>query len=400
VPDLIYRPDFPIQHEVSYNTTVIVAASGLEQRRAEIEIPRQSVEMTLFFTSLKEMRRYRTYLFNNLNDTWRTPLWWKGNAITSEVSSSGQTWPLDMTYVDIAVGDDVWIERTTDDTGEVFTVDQVNAGDIHTDAGATASFPEGSHVYKLQDVKIRGVQSRRLRTGHETLTVSLDFATPTALGGTGASISTFTHSADGGARTLLDKIPLGESPTAYRFDNFHERVDYGRQFEQLTSVDPSAQFETRQYAINSRAELQYWELFMATVVGAREPIYTATYRDDLVVDTQASGPGWATIRVTDESDDVTDSFDYVGEYFPNSSHKQLRFESNKGEQYKEVSSAVDSATGFNTLTLATGLTADTVISQISFLEYCRCEDVFRFSHYSSYSTVQLGLKLIQRHPDE
>jgi hypothetical protein len=106
--------------------------------------------------------------------------------------------------------------------------------------------------------------------------------------------------------------------------------------------------------------------------------------------------------VEDESDDVTDTFDYAGQWHPHSSHASLWIETDQGDQGREVDTATDNQDGTITLDLASGLTASSVISKISFLERVRlASDVVTFKHFGvRRSLVELSITSVQRHPDE
>jgi hypothetical protein len=400
VPDLLWRPESPITHSAAWWTDVQLSRTGFERRRALLDAPRQFVDLSLRLDESAEVRRYRTHLFQDLNAVWRVPLWWEPETTTATILNGQAVLTLDTTYIDMSSGDAVVLVNTRDDTTHVTSIASITPGQVTLDDVVTVDFPPGSQLFKLQDMRLmQPPRLQRIAVGHEVAQIGFEFDAPAVMGGFGATLATFQHDDDAEAYSLLDKKPL--EPADYVFDAYVQTIDHGRRFVNETDVDPAAIMERRRYLIETRAELQYWEKFLDTIVGGLKPFYTPTYRNDLVIHTQAGGPNWDTIRVTDESDDVTDAFDYAGQWFPHASYKQLRFETDQGEQYREVTGAADSGTGHVELTLASGLAANTVISDISFLERCRLDaDAVRFSHTGLLSTVEISLKVEQRSPDE
>lgn len=406
MPDLLWKPERPITHRVEYATQVLRSVSGFETRIATRERPRQSVDLRLRFDTDLMVRRWRTYLFQDLAATWRVPIWWKPETLVTATTAGSDEMRGNFANRDIAVGDTVALLHPSGaNDPHVSDVNSATDTLITMDSGVGPEFPAWSKFYKLQDMKVRGDPSyQRLTAGQEIQQFTFDFARPIELGGVGASLETFQHSGDAAAYTLLDRKPLSDRGIQGSFSAFMERVDFGRRFDQFTNVDPGTNFERRVYGINDRDELHYWELFLKTVLGAREPFYTPTYRVDLVHTTQplvVNTPPWGQFDTTDESDTPVDTFDYAGQYFPHSSHKQLRFGTNLGEQYDEVDSVSDNQDGTEPITLANGLLANTVIDEVSFLERMRlASDGAVFQHFGTRSVIDIGLTLIQRHPDE
>jgi len=415
VPDLVWRPENPIGHTVEYSTNVIIAHDGTEQRIARTLQPNHSLEYTLLFNTDAAVRQFRTELWKNFNSVWKVPLWWDFDLTTAEVAATATTWPCDTTYSDIVSGDTIFIQAPgVSGTGQnsdglpatvvskkaqFATVNSVNPTNITTLEQAELTFPVGTRLYKVADCKIReSPQFNMLGVGPEAVRLSLDFTTRAELGGLGAaSPATFQATADASALYVLDRRPL--SPVDYTGTALMERVALGQDFRQFTGLAQGLFSARKSYLIQDRAELQYWENLLTLLVGRREPFYTPTFRADLEIypGGQPSGPGWDVIQVTDESVNVDDGLDYLGQWFTSSSHKSLRIGSDQGEQYREVDSGTDVLDGSLDLTFTTGLTANTVIDEISFLERVRLgSDIIKFKHFSDYSIVDLMTEVIQQ----
>jgi len=154
--DLLWRPErASFRHVLDYRSDVTEAHDGTETRRAAGRTwPRQRLELDYYFDSVSQVHQIREDLLQNANATWRIPLWWDADVTTSEVTAAVDTWPLDPTYSNLAVGDVVYIEAPLGSPSGTFTITQVNAGDIHTSVVAGGTYPQGTRIYPLKSCRL------------------------------------------------------------------------------------------------------------------------------------------------------------------------------------------------------------------------------------------------------
>jgi hypothetical protein len=387
MPDLLWIPELPVIHVVEFFGSVLTAQDGSEQRAAQAIRPRQSLQLNYQFNTDKQIRQFRTELFKNLSTTWRVPLWWDPDRLSSDHSSGAGTLLGDFTLSDISSGDTIILIKQDDP-------DKVGQFDIHNVAvksggsilldGTTLNenYPaDTTWIFKLQNMRIRYDPSfSRHANSIEEFAVTFDFEDRPDLGGFGAvAPPTFQQADDDNPRQLLIKRALAPSPIDISVTDGGKRTDFGEEFVQFTNFNNIAFSEAKHYSIINRAELRFWENFLKLVQGTREPFYVPTYRADLLALTQPFGPGWAGIDVADEAIEAIGLFDY-SRWHEDPGHKSLRFATDLGEQYREVLTVLDNGDGTVSITFA-GLTAMSVISEISFLERVRlAAGIIRFEH--------------------
>lgn len=394
MPDLLWIPERPIVHVVEFNTNILKSYDGSEQRIAKITQPLQSLEMLFRFDTEKQIRQFRTELFRNLSSNWRVPLWWDPDFLTVTASSGASSLTGDFALSNIVVGDKIILFNAFQEDSESFSTGNVDIHTVLTKNATTITldgttlneaYPAGSRIYRLVDMRIRiPAEFQRHAYAVEDFQVTFDYYGRSDLGGNGATApSTYQQSDDDAARQLLDRRSFANSPVTIAVEDGSERFDPAAgDFEQFSSWDELEFTEARHYGITDRADLRWWENFFKLVVGAREPFYAPTYRQDLLHLTQPSGPSWDFFTVADEAVDPSAAqFAYPSDWYLSAAHKSLRLATDQGEQYKEVTTPVDNGDGTVDISLTSGLTANSVISEISLLERVRLgADIIRFQY--------------------
>ena len=407
MPDLLWIPELPIIQTVSFSTDVLESYDGSEQRVARITQPRQALEMKYQFDTGKQIRQFRTELFRNLSSVWRVPLWWDPDELDTEASFGAGSLSGDFAFSNILVGDTIILVRP-----EIVDVGDFDIHDVLTKTDTTITldgttlnepYPVGTFLFRMVNMRIRPTPGfARHHDAIEEFRVEFDFDSLIDLGGEGTGGSpTYFQSDDPVAFQLLVKRSLASSPLTISMDDASERLDFGQGFRQFSAVDELSFLEARHFLISTREELRDWEKFFKVIMGAREPFYLPTYRVDLLHQIQPFGPNWQNIDVADESFNEADTLDYPGQWFLSAAHKSLRFDTNLGEQYREVILAKDNGDGTVSLAFDSGLLPNSVISEISFLERVRlAADVIRFEHHGLWpgnsSRISFVTRTIQR----
>jgi hypothetical protein len=366
------RPESQRQ-QLEFQTRILRAYDGSEQRLTTRCRPRQTFEMTWVLPTIGYARRLHLRLLRYQDTTFDLPLWGEEICVPGALTAGGTSIAANFQWTQIAVGSAVLIVDPEEATYEIRTVTAKTSSTI-TVAALTNSYPARSFVVPLISVYAQGEPklSRYRTAGAElSLTAVGVYQPPLVDGGTGAIA---LASYDG--FTVLDKRHLSENTLDQLFDGGLTIIDFGNKLEQYTPwvQDVGAISETRRFFIEDLEDRIWWNAFLNAVVGARETFLAPTWRDDLVLSAQPS-VGATTILVTNDPN-------YNAEYEVSGAHDYLQLETAAGIIYRKVTNAVDNGNGTVTLTLDVALpatTAGSTISRISFLERVRlASDVVQF----------------------
>lgn len=390
MPNLLdTRPDLPLIQHVDYQTEVIIAHDGLEQRVGLRLKPRQRLEYRMMLPDETSIRKFRRDLFNDLGDTWQVPLWQDTVRMTAALAGGGTVVNGDFTLSDIMTGDDVLLLSPDELTFEIAEITATTPSSVILTIGSTNAYAINSAVVPIE-LAFAEDQSGYARRPTEVaeLSLGLSLTTQKVLTGTGAPSITLHDTLN-----VLDRRPLNNSPEALSFFQGLTRIDFGNKFDVIEFGGRETKI-TRQkiYLANSRLERQYWKAFLDDVLGMREPFFVPTFRPDLVLSAQPA-QGSATILVTDEPD-------YKVEYESSLAHQDLYLQTEGGDITRGIASSVDNLDGTITLTLDVALPNDpdlSTINVISFLERSRlASDRVTFQHFDTYTLVSISTQTIQQ----
>jgi hypothetical protein len=192
---------------------------------------------------------------------------------------------------------------------------------------------------------------------------------------------------------MLLRNPLADGDSPEAFDAGIEVIDNqtGKP-AQYTSWDQRYISGQRSYLINwifDKDEMQFWRIFLDYCRGQQRQFYTPTYRQDLVpVDGYELLPGRIEVRGSE----------YPSLYFASPTYRHIEIESTAGTFQVEVSSVENNGSS-SVLHFATpidGALTGATVSRISYLLLCRLgTDSVLFTHFDTYSTLQLTLRTIK-----
>lgn len=386
-PELPYRPEEPIVQKLMYKTDVLRSFDGTEHRFSLLAEPRMLLEYSYLLTD-PEVRQIRADLFTGLELLWKVPLWHEPFRITADVSQGASQVTGSFTNNDFEQYQYCYLDRGDETLGEFMMMDSIGSSVITFTGGTTdQAYQAGSYLYPAAQARVRNKQAlARFPVALSPFSMTLEVDDFRPLGGAGASLDTYQ------SLKLLDVRPLNNSPTEERFTKPINWIDFGIRAASFADADYANIQQPRVFLIQSRADLQYWKLFLETVRGGREPFFFSTWRGDLTVHTQPS-PSDTWLKVNDDTNFKT--------YWEDSAaHVDLQMETNTdGEIQRRISSVVDNLDGSLTINFTSALpsSAGLNISVVSFLELSRFgTDDFRFTHYSAFSTVEAVVETVQQ----
>ncbi len=381
---LLLRPNQPFVQTVKYRTDVMQSHSGLEQRVALGEKPRQTYEARVLLPDEASIRKWRAAFYRDVTDNLRLPLWQETVRLTADHAAATTSFTGDFTYTDLAIGDD--LIAIDGDTVEELTVVTISASTLTT-ASTTNAFPAGSAIVPLENAQVpdgSGYQRYPTLAAQMPLTVDLKTQRDLDRGLGSPTLTTYK------TLNVLDRRHLNQGLVDERMMWNVTKIDFGNSFE-IDVGRPYADIVTaRRYLASDASERKWWKTFLHAVNGRREPFWVGTWRPDLVLFEQPS-VGGSTIRVTDEPH-------WIDEY--EGRDDELQLETDAGTIYRGVASSVDNFDGTITLTLDSALpatSAGSTINVISFLEQSRLDaDEVRFEHFSNYTKVAIGVRSIRQ----
>lgn len=196
-----------------------------------------------------------------------------------------------------------------------------------------------------------------------------------------------------GSFPMLLRRPLADSDAPEAMSAGIEVIDneVGKP-AQYTAWDQRYISGERSYLINwlfDKDEMQFWRVFLDYCRGRQHQFYTPTYRQDLV---PVEGYELLTGQI-----EVVGS-EYATQYFTSATYKHIEIESSAGTFQLEVSSVENNGSS-TVLHFATPIDGDltgATVSRISYLLLCRLgTDSVMFTHFDTYSTLQLTLRTIK-----
>lgn len=374
--DFTHMPESPLALTMEWRTDVIQVRDGTEQRIATRQYPRHALGFTAFLDTEAKMRALRWQLAQSLDETWRVPLWLDPARTTASAASGQADISADFSASDIAADDVVYVHHRNKTTGEFGTVDSINSTTVTLTSNLGATYPAGSHVYPvLSGLLTEGQGMARYNVNAGTIALELHASETRAPGGTGGTSLT-----EYAGLPVLDRYPVGTSFDEQVFSGM-ERIDFGGVFTHAnTWDDPFRNVYRRRIRLGTRAEIQWFRLFLAATNGQRDQCWVPTFRADFDV-TAAAAEG-TTLTITNDPSGFATTW-FAAEPNP---HVQLVMHDGS-IIYREVTAAT--ATSLTVAALPAG-GSDPVVTTCSLLQLARLgSDTVRIEqvHGRAYADV-------------
>lgn len=387
--ELSYFPE-AYRYTLEWKTVIRQAMDGTETRAALRQRPREVFELELLPDDA-DMRRLAADLRNDTGLSWDVPRWHEGYLTTTEATSGGTTVDGSFADHDLDEADSIFIQPPTeaDGVGEFHTLSGV-AGSTLTISGGTwgTTYPAGSRIFAARScVRRQDGSISRYPVNLGTMRMRLVSAEYHPAGGTGATVDTYQ------SLPLLDRQPIYDGQQSESFAADLIVLDGGAGLIDVDTYRSHANLiRPRKYVIPDRDELQWWEKFLDTVVGMREPFYAPTWTPDLVLDSQP-GSGATTMDIDVSETDYNDAW-----WDSTFRHLHIKTDTD-GDVQREVTSIGAESGGVRTLTIGSALPASggLQVEKLSFLELSRLgSDSVTLDYRGAYSVLSLVLQEIDQ----
>lgn len=263
----------PAQEQLQWNTTVVTANDGTEQRIRLRKHPRQGIKAN-YPVHVKDMPKIENSMYGWLSRRWAVPLWTEAQSV-GNIASGASTITIDTTKTDFRANSLAYIYESNDKniTVEVTTV---AAGSI-TLRLPLASGYTSAWVMPARIGMITGSPTKKL-FGHD-MSINVGFSFTDNLSfGTGTAPTQFL-----GEDLYTDETLLGdvlEDPYYTRIDS----VDYDTgSFTQFSPWKYVKKKRTLKYILQGMAEINIFRKWLHRRGGRQKPFWIPSFEDDLRV---------------------------------------------------------------------------------------------------------------------
>lgn len=144
-----------VLERLEWQTDVLQAFGGREQRRRLRPAPRRSVECEVLLTGA-DLRRFETALWGWQARVWALPLWWDGRTLSAAASVGATMLSVSTESSEFAAGK-LAILWANDATTEIVEVSAVASNTLTLARPLDAAWPAGTHVYPCVLARIEDV---------------------------------------------------------------------------------------------------------------------------------------------------------------------------------------------------------------------------------------------------
>lgn len=382
-----------------WDTDVLDAHDGLEQRIANRQIPAEGWNIDVAVDDEEDRRNLRLALFFGPVDPWDLPIEVERVPVKDEVT--GTSVRVDATYADWAFVDQaVYVVGPDPEDAYVTTIEGIS-GSVDDETLTLADSPPAGR-FPARLTHIMPIRSILLEDGQPTSRQSAEASTRTGRRDQGAGLWTLS------ARTVslspnigighptittfdgldvLDRIPFVESAFEERFVANLRRYDFGGAISQEWSRTLAKLSRAHRFKTDSDEERQYFKRFLLQRYGMQKEFLLPTWQPDLDLETQPAGG--STLVVTKNPG--------YAEWFTSLAHKRLMLTKEDGSiECVKATSVVDNMDGTETIHLTTTVGAG-VVDRVSLLELARLnDDEFQFDHEGDLIAFDLRALVVQR----
>ena len=381
-------PEGVSEQILEYQTDVFRSRNGLERRFAlRSNAPRQSFGYEVIFDNDQERRELRQDLFRSALAQLVLPLWHEPFRLTAAAPQGTNTIVADFSLSDLQVGDQVYLETYFGDQNELNRVGAITATELTLESVTSADFPIRSAIYPTAAIQPEESQTVQYYPVNALRYQVAGIATSARnLGGNGATLTTHF------GLPVLEREPSANDLVEESFTLRPEITDFGGAFDYFSAATFANMARQMEFRVRSRADFQYWKLFLDTIFGRRDPFLHATYQNDVVPVSFLAGGNGLTIQNTPSLRRWLDSL----------GHQDLRIEVTPGpvEIYRRINSFTDNGDGTASLILndvIPNLGPTTDIRAISLLPLVRlASDRVRFRHFNTFSIVNLTIETVEQ----
>lgn len=263
----------PVQEQLQWNTTVVTANDGTEQRIRLRKHPRQGIKAN-YPVHIKDMPKIENAMYGWLSRRWAVPLWTEAQLVAS-IASGASTIVIDTTNVDFRANSLLYIYESNDKniTVEVTTV---AAGSV-TLRQPLASGYTSAWIMPARVGSITGSPTKKLYGHDMDINVGFSFSDNLSFG-TGTAPTQFL-----GEDIYTDETLLGdvlEDPYYTRIDSID--FDTGS-FAQYSPWKYTKKKRTLKYVLQGLTEINTFRKWLHRRGGRQKPFWIPSFEDDMRV---------------------------------------------------------------------------------------------------------------------
>ncbi|MDX1488563.1 MAG: hypothetical protein R3268_10205 [Acidiferrobacterales bacterium] len=275
-------PHVPIREILEFNTDVLPALSGKEQRISNRKQPRQGFRNSYDLLD-EERRRLQALLFGWTPNIFGVPLWHEQVYTTAAASASATSVTVDSTTdVDFRV-DGLGVVFTDEFTYDVIIISAVTANTItFTTSPLVNSYPEGTRVMPVRLCNLieipRGRRPLNNLEAFELVFECVDNDTGAPTADTGWNSNTY------GGKILLDECNVQKQQMVFELPQKIARIDNrtGAVYQNSRWPHPR-RLSSKGFGAHTRSEILSLKRLLLSTRGKQKSFYLPTFIEDLEV---------------------------------------------------------------------------------------------------------------------
>jgi hypothetical protein len=263
----------PAQEQLQWNTTVVTANDGTEQRIRLRKHPRQGIKAN-YPIHVKDMPKIENSIYTWLSRRWAVPLWTEAQSV-GNIAANATSITIDTTKTDFRANSLAYIYESNDKNITVEVI-SVAAGAITLRLPLTSGY-SSAWVMPARIGMVTGVPTKKL-FGHD-MSINIGFSFTDNLSfGSGTAPTQFL-----GEDLYTDETLLGdvlEDPYSTRIDS----VDFDTgSFTQFSPWKYTKKKRTLKYILQGMSEINIFRKWLHRRGGRQKPFWIPSFEDDFRV---------------------------------------------------------------------------------------------------------------------
>lgn len=358
-----YLPDWsnPITERLEWQTDVLSAYDGSEQRVALRQAPRRSIEFSFLIVGDTQRRDVEVKLWANGAKLWDVPLWTDTVYSDASVSAGSNTIMVTTTHLDFVAGNKVLLQSSTG-RFHLSTIATVNSNSLILSEYLAADWPIETAVTPVRSGYLDPSQQVTRFTGdaiYDVVRFTFD------------DVSTYTADDGSGVYRGYPVVAIASTwanDLTLNYERKMQTVDFGNNIFRDDESGLPAMIHSHTWMLKSREEISNFRAFLYARRGRLNACWLPTFQNDLqIVDTITSG----SLQINIENCSYTDL------YQMHINRRDIRIELVSGTLiYRRIIASSIINDDVEQITIDAALGVDLAIDdieRISFMSFCRLE---------------------------
>lgn len=360
----VWRPDWsqPMVERLQWETEVLTAYDGSEQRIRLREFPRRTFEFG-FAAEGKLRRRLETSIYGWGARSWALPVWPDGERLTSTATSGASSITVTTTNRDYRVGGLVML-LADDGAYEVHEILSLAAGSLTIKSVLASTWTTGScTVYPVRLAKLPDAHGFARFTHDAVYGIARMEATDNSAWT--AATETTTHL----GYPVLTERPNWVEDIGIEYERKVQTLDFGtgrRRYVDQSGVPNILQ--THRWMLESKARIAAYRAWLYARAGRLNAIWVPTWTDDLIVASTVASAA-TTIDI--------EAIDYTKRISSSIHRKDIRIELTNGTvYYRRITGSQEISATIERISINSSLGVDVPAANfktISFISLCRLD---------------------------